>query len=249
MASQEMGYDLLWFTRLDTMAPNEVTDALLDGRVDGAVFLHPNFEASVIESVTEAGLPIAVVSRRMELDVPQFVCDNRTGAIAALEHLWNLGHRKIGHVSGPMAQFDARERYQTYVDFMIERGGTPYTADGDFEEETAKRVTLDLLRQHKLSAIFAASDETATGVLFAAQELGLDIPRDLSVVGFDDVPSARLQHPPLTSVSQPIDQMARDAVRTVAAMLNNRPTPHPKTYPTELVLRSSTSQPNGGHSL
>ncbi len=244
-ASEEMGYDLLVFTRLDAMRPEAIVHALLDGRVDGAVFLSPTFDTGLVKTIADAGLPCAVISRKLDFRVPQFRADNCAGTVMALHHLWDLGHRRIGHIAGPASQFDAEERRTTYEEFMRRRGVSPLVEVGNFDTQMSMEAALHLLRNHDLTAIYAGNDESAIGVLLAANHLGLDVPGELSVVGFDDVPVSRLQRPALTSVRQPVDRMARDAVRMVASMLRHDPLPQPPIYPTELVIRASSGPVRG----
>jgi len=168
---------------------------------------------------------------------------NWAGGLAATEHLVQLGHQRIATISGNPALPCSQARLDGYR-AALERAGIGYdpelVAAGDFHYESALAAALDLLRlPHRPTAIFAASDVQAMGVYEAARQNGLRVPEDLSVVGFDDVPMAQWVSPPLTTMRQPLCEMATMATKTLLAGgtdgLQNR-----VELATALVVRSST---------
>jgi DNA-binding LacI/PurR family transcriptional regulator len=196
------------------------------------------------------GIPLAVIDPRGERDpsVPTVGATNWAGAYAATRHLAELGHKRVGIISGPRDMFCSRTRMDGYRSAM-EAAGLPVDPElmrwGDFHVEVAfKHASTMLSMANRPTAIFAGSDLQAMGVLEAARLLHLPVPTQLSLVGFDDIPLSRWMSPPLTSVRQPLAEMAATAVRLV---LSHREVPSTKDRSVELattlVVRESTAPP------
>jgi LacI family transcriptional regulator len=172
---------------------------------------------------------------------------NFAGGLAATHHLLGLGHRQIAYLGGPAAAACNQARMHGYRGAM-EAEGAPvpdgYVRTGRFSYEhgiAGGAALLDLPQPP--TAVFAGSDETALGVIEAARSRGLRVPEDLSVVGFDDTPVARLAAPPLTTVRQPLREMGAVAVRTALRLAaGERVDSHHVELATELVVRQSTAQ-------
>jgi LacI family transcriptional regulator len=173
---------------------------------------------------------------------------NFAGGLAATRHLLDLGHRRIAYLGGPVAAGCLQARMHGYRGAM-EAEGVPvpdeYVRSGRFSYEhgiAGGSALLDLPRPP--TAVFVGSDETALGVIEAARIRGWLIPEDLSVVGFDDTPVARLAAPPLTTVRQPLREMGAVAVRTALRLAaGERVDSHHVELATELVVRQSTAPP------
>jgi DNA-binding LacI/PurR family transcriptional regulator len=194
------------------------------------------------------GLPFAVVDPRGELDttVTTVGATNWSGGYTATRHLVELGHRRIGMISGPADLLCSRARMDGYRSAM-EAAGVPldpevmqwsdFHVDGGFKEAM---VMLSL--QDRPTAIFAGSDLQALGVLEAARVLHIRIPSGLSLVGFDDLPLSRWTSPPLTTVRQPLAEMAGTAVRLVLAAERQESTEGRSVeLATSLVVRDTTA--------
>jgi len=173
---------------------------------------------------------------------------NWAGGMAATEHLLELGHQRIGTITGSPTVLCSQARLDGYR-AALERAGIAVDpgliATGDFHYASALAAASAMLaRPDRPTAIFAASDVQAMGVYEAARQLGLKLPADLSVVGFDDVALAQWASPPLTTVRQPLAEMAAMATRTLLgtdpAGFQNR-----VELATSLVVRSSTTAPTG----
>ncbi|HWC42764.1 MAG TPA: substrate-binding domain-containing protein [Actinomycetota bacterium] len=172
---------------------------------------------------------------------------NFAGGMAATQHLLDLGHRRIAYLGGPATVACNQARMQGYRGAM-EAAGAPvldgYLWTGRFSYEhgiAGGAALLDL--PDPPTAVFAASDEAALGVIEAARSRGRRIPEDLSVVGFDDTPVARLAAPPLTTVRQPLREMGAVAVRTALRLAAGEPVDsHHVELATELVVRASTAR-------
>jgi LacI family transcriptional regulator len=174
---------------------------------------------------------------------------NFTGGVQAAAHLVELGHRRIGLAGGPSDSVTGRERDHGYRS-ALETAGLMLDEDlmlqGAFTYEAGVAMGLELLgRDEPPTAIVAACDLTALGVLEAARQAGLSVPRDLSVVGFDDTPPALWSAPPLTTVRQNMTGMGRVALRTLIEIAEGRePVSHRIELATTLVLRQSTAPPS-----
>lgn len=196
------------------------------------------------------GIPLAVIDPRGEPDprVPTVGATNWSGAFAATRHLAELGHRRIAMISGPRDLFCSRARMDGYRSAM-EEAGLPVDPAlmrwGDFHVEAAfKHATSMLSMDDRPTAIFAGSDMQAMGVLEAARVSGLRVPVHLSLVGFDDVAMSRWMSPPLTSVRQPLAEMAATAVRLVLSHWEEASNEDRSVeLATSLVVRESTGPP------
>lgn len=172
--------------------------------------------------------------------------DNYSGARAAVEHLLSLGHKRIGHISGPLYVRSAAERARGYQDTLAE-ANIPFDRalmlEGNFTRDLGRIQARALLNLPKPpTAIFAASDLSALGVMDAAKEFGLVVGRDLSVVGFDDIGVCLKTSPTLTTVRQQMVEMGHYAGDTIARMMRGEKNiDGSRFFPTELVVRESTS--------
>lgn len=170
--------------------------------------------------------------------------DNVGGARAATEHLIGLGHRRIAHIRGRDDLASAELRETGYRESLA-AAGIPFDPGlvrvGGYQTALSAEVARELLtRPDRPTAVFAANDISAIGVLEVAHELGLRVPEDLSVVGFDDVPLAANARPPLTTVAQPLHDLGAEAVRMLLDMLSGRTVPSHVQLPASLVVRAST---------
>lgn len=191
--------------------------------------------AEAITAFTRDGGRVVAVGARLEAPVDAVVPANREGAAQAREFLARLGHRKIGVVSGPTTLMAVRER----LDGL---GPGVRVAEADFSREGGTAAARSLLAADPgLTAIVALNDLMAAGVLAAAKAAGREVPADLSVVGFDDLPFAVDLSPALTTVRLPLREMGECAMR----LLLSAPAPSPRSIPApaELVIRASAAAP------
>jgi LacI family xylobiose transport system transcriptional regulator len=181
-------------------------------------------------------------------DVPSIGSANWTGGRMATQHLTKLGHRRIGMIGGPAEVLCSRMRINGYTDALQSSGLSVDPAlirHGEFEVASGRREALKLLSlPDRPTAIFAGSDLQALGVYQAARELGLDIPNDLSVVGYDDLPVAEWVGPTLTTVHQPLRKMAELAARLVLDLARGiTPAALRMDLAVEMRVRQSTAAP------
>lgn len=246
----EHGYDILLHTSAAPMSDVQLVQSLLGGKVDGIVLIAPLSTSRVAEELHRRGVPCVVLSARRE-GLPCVCVDNAMGVFAAMDWLYAHGHRAFAFISGPPVHHDAVQRLQAFHQYLQERGlplHPEWVIEGDFTTRRAREGAHLLLSQtERPTAILAANDESAVGVLQAAQELGIQVPEELSVVGFDDMPFAQLLSPRLTTIRQPIEQMAAEAVSLLMQWIRERQAPAPgeRKLPVELVLRDSTAPAPG----
>jgi LacI family transcriptional regulator len=214
-------------------------------RTDGVVLVTTDLAPAHRERLAELQAPVVLVDPVTDpvADLPSIGTGNRSGAQAATEHLIALGHRRIATITGRLSALCSHQRLDGYRAALARAGlpiDTSLIAEGDFRYETAHATAMNLLRRSDPpTAIVAACDQQAMGVYEAARRLGLRIPDDLSVVGFDDIPTTAWMSPPLTTVRQPLAEMAALAVRT---LLSGSPGRRAE-LPTDLVVRASTAPP------
>lgn len=211
---------------------------------DGVIAILP-YESSYLDTGRIADLPVVTIDQGIDSPFPSVTADNYQGACSVLRHFVEGGHRRIGFVSGNDRLASARERRRGYRD-VLAQARLPFDpaleAVGDFDYASGVEAGRRLLAlADRPTAIFAANDASAEGVLFAAREAGLRVPDDVSVAGFDDIPSASRTTPPLTTVRQPLQDMSRAAVNLLLALVAGVDAPSREiVLPTELIVRDST---------
>lgn len=209
--------------------------------------------AEQVAAAAHAQIPLVAIDpvNSLPSTVPSIGSTNWAGGYEATTHLLELGHRRIGHLSGAGGSVPARERLAGYRS-ALENAGVPHdpglVTGGGFSYEAGFAGALELLeREDPPTALFAASDEAALGAFEASRQAGLRVPDDLSVVGFDDTLLARWASPKLTTVRQPLHAMGEMAVeRAVTLLAGGSRRVHPLQLQTSLVERSSTAPPRSG---
>lgn len=208
--------------------------------IDGAIIVTPT-----VVSATAQIPVVAIDPHTGPVGIPTVDADNVAGAIAATQHLLGLGHTRIALLGGREDLESARLREHGFRAAMA-HAGVPVDARlvrvGGFRPETATAPAHELLsRPDRPTAVFAANDITAIRTVEVARELGLRVPQDLSVVGFDNVPESVLCSPSLTTVSQPLHDMGATALRMLVELLAGREPAHPRVrLPVRLVERDSS---------
>ena len=244
-AARAAGCEVLVYTVSDDSHNHPEVIKLVRQFSDGLIAILPR-ETMCLDTLAAANVPVVVVDQRGTLSrFPSVSVDNYGGACMAVEHLVELGHKRIAFLGGDDAIEGVRDRQRGYLD-TLERHDLPHDpkliVTGDLSQITAFEVVSRLLDQpNPPTAIFAANDQSAFGAIAAAREAGLRVWQDFSVVGFDDIPMAEQFHPALTTVRQPFQQMASSAVNTLLAQIGGLETPSQRTtFPAELVVRKST---------
>ena len=249
--AREEGLSLVLSESAGRLTPGQTwVDGVLARRPAGVILVLSDLDAAQRAQLNSRSIPFVVVDPAGDPGdgIPSVGATNWQGGLAATRHLTALGHRRIGVVAGPSRLMCSRARTDGYR-AALETSGLPIdpalVREGEFGHEDGYTAGLELLRlPDPPTAIFAGNDLQALGVYEAARELGLRIPEDLSVVGFDDLPLTRWIGPPLTTVRQPLIEMAETAARLVLDLGRGRqPATTRVDLATSLVVRSSTAPP------
>jgi LacI family transcriptional regulator len=221
-----------------------ITKILYNGLVDGLIISSTTSDDPLIEAICRSHMPFVIVGRYPCQDELNYVdSDNLNGALQAVEHLLGLGYQRIATISGPQNTAVGLDRYQGYVQTLHQHGMPvlpELVVESNFTDQGGYTAMQQLLPQHP-DAVFVASDWMALGAMRALREVGVRVPEDIALVGFDDIPLASQTMPPLTTIRQQILQMGALASQVLLDLLDN-PGSHPlhKVLPTELVVRASS---------
>ncbi|TQN28347.1 LacI family transcriptional regulator [Haloactinospora alba] len=228
----------------------DLIERLAQRRRSGLIVVTSQLAEEEVAACRRLGLGLVVVDPINPLDegVVSVGATNWAGGVQATEHLLALGHRRVALAGGPVGSVPARERLHGFREAMESAGAEPGpspAAPAAFTVEAGRDMAAGILdADEPPSAIFAASDTIAVGVLQEVRARGLSVPEDLSVVGFDDTHGALWTDPPLTTVRQPLHEMGRVATRTVMQLARGEaPDSHHVQLATRLVVRESTTRP------
>ncbi|HKV85648.1 MAG TPA: LacI family DNA-binding transcriptional regulator [Ktedonobacterales bacterium] len=263
-------YELVLYTFNDedlTRNRRDIINRLLATQLTaGLLAMYPGQLSDQLTELSQQGVPVVLVDDQREQTTHWVRADDAAGAYAAVQHLIKLGHRRIAHIQGPSEYLVSHDRHQGYLRALRDANITPdadLIQQGDFLPPSGYSCALrlfDLSPEIRPTALFASTDQMAYGVLRAAEERGVSVPRDLALVGFDDdAPSAHV-HPPLTTVHQPSFEMGQEAIKLLLALLarqrddgldfgnplNGSQTEIPLriVLPTSLVVRASCGAAN-----
>jgi LacI family transcriptional regulator len=250
-ACSSLGFDLI--TRaIDPQAgdPWRLLSPLVERERPVGIILSPPLsdDAELLSSVQQANVGVVTISagERARALASNVGIDEREGGRAIGRHLLSLGHRRVGFVKGPPDHLAAVLRYDGLVDALRDAGldETPWTAAGDFTFKSGVEAAEKLLHEsNQVTALACANDDMAAGAMLALHRAGLEIPSAISVTGFDDTPMSEIVWPPLTTIRQPIKDLAERAVHLLfepasAASVRRETIAH------DLVVRESTAPPN-----
>ncbi|WP_163802087.1 LacI family DNA-binding transcriptional regulator [Mycolicibacterium sediminis] len=243
-AADRAGYEVVLGAVTSTHGEARVIDTLLDFRCEAVILLGPESEIGTLTAMGTR-LPTVVVGRRVasaSLDVVRAADARGIGLV--VDHLVELGHQRIVHVTGGSGSI-AADRRQGYLRAMRRNGLEDHAEciDGDFTENAGVDAAKTLLTSDDLpSAVVCANDRSALGVLDAVRRAGVDVPGRMSITGYDDSPLAKLGHVDLTSVSQAPREQANRAVEAVVERLDGgRTTPASSVLLPQLVVRGTTA--------
>jgi DNA-binding LacI/PurR family transcriptional regulator len=246
-AARARGYAIVSATLAheDEASLTEALDAFIAQGVDGVVVIAPQQRAH--EALRKVSIRVPFISLQWP-DAPgdrAVAFDQREGARVATRHLIELGHTRIVHVAGPQDWNEAEERMHGYLEEMSASDlPTAPPVLGDWTADTGYDLGRKLLGTREFTAVFASNDQMALGLMHAAADLGLRVPGDLSIVGFDDIPEAKHFAPPLTTVRQDFAHLGASAIERLIADIEGRVQAPPEdvTAP-ELIIRRSTAAP------
>jgi DNA-binding LacI/PurR family transcriptional regulator len=254
-AAEEAGYSLL-LKELPKFDANDIApifQALLSRHVDGIIWAVPEIGENrkwVNDPPSDVVVPLVYLTMEPQKNIPVVSIDNYTGGQMAVLHLLEQGYRNIGHISGPLDWWEARQRLAAWKDTLKGAGfevRDNQWAEGNWSSSSGAQALEKIFEQYpELDSIFVANDQMALGVLKAVIDKGLKIPEDIGIVGFDNMPESAYFWPPLTTVQQDQYDIARVAVAEMIKIIEtgwqglNPVTPKSILLPPTLVVRQSS---------
>lgn len=227
----------------------DVKQVFYDKTIVGGIFIGQGNDDPIIEEIIDSGYKVALVDQSLNSHKAIYKkslivnSDNFTGAYEAIKYLIKLNHKNIAHITGDMEKFSSVERFQGYKQALLDSNieiKNSLIVKGVFLESSGYNATKKLLSKQKPTAIFLGDDIMAIGAMKAIKELGLRIPEDISIIGFDDIEIARHLTPTLTTLRMKIPEMASIVVNTLITSIDNElDFSASYTVPVELIKRES----------
>jgi DNA-binding LacI/PurR family transcriptional regulator len=228
----------------DGLSPQEAIETLMTQGVDALCVIAPRSSSVAALRRVVIDVPMLVVKADADPTFLTVSIDQHAGTTLLVDHLVTLGHRDILHISGPLDWLDARARERAFHSRAKLLGvrERPIVV-GDWTADFAYDFAMGLNRLPDYTAVFAANDDMAIGLIHGLHDKGFSVPNDLSVVGFDDIPLARHVLPPLTTIRQDFHALGVAVVEMLRAAMEEREIPALTRIPTEVVTRASTAPP------
>lgn len=267
LAARRAGFHLLVSGSHSDRQEVEAVLRAFRGRIDALVLMFPDLDPVALAPhlgglpavLLNCGLPPESLAEGGAGDCDRVLIDNYGGAAQVVRRLFDLGHRRIAFLSGPPFNHDAGERRRGYLETLrlLASDSAPLILEGNFTEESGYAAAAELFAAAALlpaaerpTALFAANDAMAVGFLAALHERGLEVPGDLSLVGFDDIPAARYVRPALATVQVPIAQLGEKAMGLALARVlgHGESAPVSCTLPVQFLERASCGAPRADHS-
>lgn len=239
------GYNIiLCNTDLDREKEERYLDVLTEKQIDGLIFMSNTVSNKLADKIKGMKIDTVLISTDYQ-DISSVTIDNVKAAYDAVKYIIDRGYKKIAYIGGPMYDPNAGlPRYQGYVKALTEAGIEPnrdYIIEGNYRYKSGYDGAIKLLDlKDRPDAVFTASDEMAIGVIRAAMEMDIKIPKELGIVGFDNIRMSNMVYPSLTTISQPMYDMGAVSMRLLTKILNNEKIEHSKvTLKHKLVIRES----------
>ncbi len=228
----------------------EATAAMyaMSGRVDGLLVMSPSADSQGLAEALPLSVPLVMIGSRLDgIDQGAIRIDNFGGACAAVRHLAAVGCRRIAHIRGPAENFEAVERSRGFSGTMAELfpGVEKRTGEGDFTERSGYGAMRAFLASGEPpDGVFVANDMMAVGALLAIKEAGLNVPEDVAVIGFDDIPLARFVSPPLSTLRVGVYELGRQGLELLVNAIERKSDSKAKeiVISPELVVRESSKR-------
>ena len=237
---------------IEWVEPGEQTHTYLSltqaKHIDGMILLTPRFDDPGLKALEQLEIPCVILGQVPGSNLPFVDVDNCAAAHMAVNHLIEQGHTRIACITNAKLSYSsASQRLQGYRQALVDAGldlDESLIREADFDSASGYTAMRNLLESGSVfSAVFAGSDTVALGAMAAIHETGLTIPRDISIVGFDDIPEAAHYHPGLTSVRVPANEIARQSCRLLMQLMKGKPPADTSIFlPTELISRQSTCE-------
>jgi len=249
--AQENGYNIiLCNTDEDPVKETQYLRVLMEKRVDGIILATTAASRRAVREIRWQRIPLVLFDRELPRMATNLVkVDGVLGGRLATQYLLHLGHRQIGIIHGPLDRSTGIERLEGYLAALRAAGIRPVPAliqEGNFKQDSGHKLTKALLQvSPPPTALFCTNNLMTVGAIQALRELGVRIPSDLSLVGYDDMEWWTLTHPSLTTVGQPVYELGREAMRLLLAQIGREKTPRPQRVilKPELIVRDSCGPP------
>ncbi|MCU9613169.1 LacI family transcriptional regulator [Caldibacillus lycopersici] len=247
----EAGYEMILLSTSSSKQKNKTFRQIVSERnLEGIIIQGLKKEDPYLQEAIKGSVPTVLVDIPIENETTGYVTSNQHDSVKkAIKYLARLGHRNIAYMNGHKHAYVSEIRYQSYKEGLSEAGlevDENLVCYGDYEEEKAYRASLDfLLSNPEVTAFFCASDIMALGVLKAAKELKLDVPKDLSIIGFDNILLTQYTSPTLSTIGQKPFELGKRGTELLLEIIQNSSTQRHIIIQNELILRESTAQPGG----
>jgi DNA-binding LacI/PurR family transcriptional regulator len=244
-AAEEAGYSLL-LKELPRFDPREIASifqTLVSHQVDGIIWAVPEVGENlrwIDDPSVDLGIPVVYLTMHSRERINVVSIDNYLGGQIAMAHLIEQGYERIGHISGPLDWWEARERKAAWSDGLRDAGlpmDEKHCVEGTWSSRSGARVIEQLFHQYpEMDAVFAANDQMALGVMQYACRSGIEIPDDLGVVGFDDIPESEFFWPPLTTIQQDQFNLGEVAIEEIIKIIESGYDEHDPVRPKSILL-------------
>lgn len=244
----EVDYDLMVYTTYNR-EEKEATYAkmMMHGMADGVILVVPRKGHLYLEQFYSRNFPHIIVDEAVKTPRSSAVCvDNYQATLNATRHLIELGHRDIAMIAGEKGVATSKKRLSGFNDALKKAGLSPNAiVYGNYSQQSGFNAAEQIFQSpQRPTAIMSANDVMAFGVMEAARHRKINIPNDISLIGFDDVSQSKIVHPALTTVRQPLEEMGKKAAESLLLHISAQDTSIQRTLlPTELIVRASTAAP------
>ncbi len=229
---------------LDRASVLSASERLRQHNVEGILAVAPHQAAIAAIGTLAAQMPVVCVEAGPESQIASVQVDQRGGARAVAQHLLGLGHRNMLHIAGPHSWQEAEIRHAGWREALLEAGIAPVAPMfGDWSSESGYQFGREIAELSDVTAVFCSNDQMALGLIRALAEAGRDVPRDISVVGFDATPDSAYFSPPLTTVRQDFIEVGRQGLGLLRDLIDHRqPVDRRLVIPFELIVRDSSAR-------
>ena len=243
--AEQHGNNIVLYTN-DGASPNSLLNLFRTREVDGFIIVWNHVPVAIIDMLLKANVPFVILGRRVGHDQASFIApDNYNGAIALMDHLLSLGHRRIGFTTRPSMGRTNEDRFNAYKD-SLQKAGIAFDPDLVVETQIEQNSGYHAMNQllalpEPPTAVFAFHDFVAIDAQQAIFDRGLRIPEDIALAGFDGLRTSLITSPPITTVRQPLAQIGKESILALLQLIeDNTHPPIQKTLPVELIIRQST---------
>lgn len=252
--TDELGYNLLVSVINENSDFEKIREIFYNKTLSGGIFIGAQNNSREIFKFIKSGYKLVIIDQEQSKDktVGDYIIvnsDNYNGGYIATKHLIECGHREIAHICGDLGKFSGFKRLEGYKKAMKEEGlpiRKEYIVNGDFTEDSGFNCANQLLKgkvKNHITGIFSSNDTMAIGAMKALKEMGIRIPNDISIVGYDDIRIASYISPSLTTIRSSILEMASIATKNLINFIENGiNSPEYYTISTELIMRESTKK-------